>query len=132
MRVSLAALTGYLAPEGFLAELQHELGSAVCESYGNLVLATGPMNPVVWTANVWRDPCGCAKRTCVRISALRHGRLPNFSSPGELARRRWPSMLQPVGCAPRAIGGRRDEELGRVWIRLRCGARFLRIPCGGI
>jgi len=52
----LAALTGYLAPEGFLAELRKELGSAVRETYGNLVLATRPVSPVVWTANVWHDP----------------------------------------------------------------------------
>ena len=52
----MAALTGYLAPEGFLAALQQELGSAVCESYGNLVLAGGPASPVAWAANVWREP----------------------------------------------------------------------------
>jgi 23S rRNA (cytidine2498-2'-O)-methyltransferase len=52
----LAALTGYLAPEGFLAELQQELGSAACETYGNLVLATDPVSPVARTANVWRHP----------------------------------------------------------------------------
>src|ERR1019366_3685707 len=52
MRDRVAALTGYLAPEGFLADLQQELGSAVCETYGNLVLATEPVSPVVWTANV--------------------------------------------------------------------------------
>jgi 23S rRNA (cytidine2498-2'-O)-methyltransferase len=50
------ALTGYLAPEGFLAELQHELGEAVRETHGNLVLAEGPEWPAAWTANVWRDP----------------------------------------------------------------------------
>lgn len=52
----MAALTGYLAPEGFLAELQRELGGAVCKSYGNLVLASGAASPVAWTANVWREP----------------------------------------------------------------------------
>jgi 23S rRNA (cytidine2498-2'-O)-methyltransferase len=52
----LAELTGYLAPEGFLAELQQELGEAVVECHGRLVLAQGPARPVGWVANVWRDP----------------------------------------------------------------------------
>jgi 23S rRNA (cytidine2498-2'-O)-methyltransferase len=49
-------LTGYLAPDGFLAELQAELADAACETYGRLVLAPGPAKPVAWVANVWRDP----------------------------------------------------------------------------
>jgi 23S rRNA (cytidine2498-2'-O)-methyltransferase len=52
----LAELTGYLAPEGFLSELQQELGSAVVECHGRLVLVPGPARPVAWVANVWRDP----------------------------------------------------------------------------
>jgi 23S rRNA (cytidine2498-2'-O)-methyltransferase len=52
----LAELTGYLAPEDFIAELQQELGSAVVECHGRLVLATGPARPVAWVANVWHDP----------------------------------------------------------------------------
>ncbi|HJR20649.1 MAG TPA: hypothetical protein VJ822_03455, partial [Dongiaceae bacterium] len=49
-------LVGYLAPEGFLPQLQEELGSAACETYGNLVLATAPAKPIAWVANVWHDP----------------------------------------------------------------------------
>jgi 23S rRNA (cytidine2498-2'-O)-methyltransferase len=52
----LPDLTGYLAPDGFLAELQHELGTAAREPHGMLVLADGPERPVAWVANVWRDP----------------------------------------------------------------------------
>jgi len=52
----LAELTGYLAPDGFLAELQRELGDAVVECHGRLVLARGPARPVAWAANVWHDP----------------------------------------------------------------------------
>jgi hypothetical protein len=37
--VLLTDFTGYLAPNGFLAELQTELGPAARETYGNLVLA---------------------------------------------------------------------------------------------
>lgn len=48
-------ITGYLAPEGFLAELQQELGTDVHETHGNLVLASGAAKPVAWAANVWRD-----------------------------------------------------------------------------
>ncbi len=49
-------LTGYLAPEGFLPELQQELGERVREVHGRLVLAEGPAQAVAWTANVWREP----------------------------------------------------------------------------
>jgi 23S rRNA (cytidine2498-2'-O)-methyltransferase len=52
----LPDITGYLAPDGFLAELQHELGAAARETHGMLVLADGPERPVAWVANVWRDP----------------------------------------------------------------------------
>jgi 23S rRNA (cytidine2498-2'-O)-methyltransferase len=52
----LAAQTGYLAPEGFLAELQQELGSAAVECHGRLVLAERPLRSVAWVANVWHDP----------------------------------------------------------------------------
>ena len=49
-------LTAYLAPEGFVAELQEELGGAARETYGRLVLADGPAWPIAWAANVWHDP----------------------------------------------------------------------------
>ena len=42
----LSDLTGYLAPEGFVAELQHELGDSVRETHGRLVLAEGPPREV--------------------------------------------------------------------------------------
>jgi 23S rRNA (cytidine2498-2'-O)-methyltransferase len=50
------ALTGYLAPAGFLPELMTELGAAARETYGSLVLAEAPARPVVWVANVWYEP----------------------------------------------------------------------------
>lgn len=52
----MADFVGYLAPEGFLPELQQELGAAVREIYGNLVLAVGPIKSVARVANVWHDP----------------------------------------------------------------------------
>jgi 23S rRNA (cytidine2498-2'-O)-methyltransferase len=52
----LAELTGYLAREGFLPELQQELGDDLIECHGQLVLARGPAKAVAWVANVWQDP----------------------------------------------------------------------------
>jgi|SRR5581483_10360626 len=49
-------ITGYLAPEDFLAELQQELGDAAMETHGRLVLARGTARPVAWAANVWHEP----------------------------------------------------------------------------
>ena len=52
----MAELTGYLAPEGFVAELLHELGDAAVATHGRLVLAEAPPRDVAWVANVWRAP----------------------------------------------------------------------------
>jgi 23S rRNA (cytidine2498-2'-O)-methyltransferase len=49
-------ITGYLAPEDFVPELQEELGAAATETHGRLVLARSPMRPVAWAANVWHAP----------------------------------------------------------------------------
>ena len=56
MQQTPEGLTGYLAPEGFVAELLEELGDAVRETHDRLVLAAGPARPVAWAANVWHDP----------------------------------------------------------------------------
>ncbi len=50
------AETAYLAPEGFLKELQEELGKTARASFGRLVLAEGPARTVAWSANTWIDP----------------------------------------------------------------------------
>lgn len=49
-------LVCYLAPEDFVVELQEELGEAVREVHGRLVLAAGPVRPAAWAANIWQDP----------------------------------------------------------------------------
>jgi 23S rRNA (cytidine2498-2'-O)-methyltransferase len=47
--------TGYLAAEGFVEELDHELGAADTR-HGRLLIASGPPRPAAWAANVWLDP----------------------------------------------------------------------------
>jgi 23S rRNA (cytidine2498-2'-O)-methyltransferase len=47
---------GYLAPQGFLADLQQELGDNIVDIFDHLVLARDPGKPVAWVANIWRDP----------------------------------------------------------------------------
>ena len=47
---------GYLAPEGFLAELESELAGCAIEKFGNLVLARSPNAPPAWVANEWLEP----------------------------------------------------------------------------
>jgi hypothetical protein len=42
----LPDLTGYRAPDGFLAELQKELAPSAREAYGYFVLAIGAQAPV--------------------------------------------------------------------------------------
>lgn len=48
-------LTGYLAAEGFLDELLHEVGPAV-DIHDRLVLVEGPAKPAAWAANIWYAP----------------------------------------------------------------------------
>jgi 23S rRNA (cytidine2498-2'-O)-methyltransferase len=49
-------ITGYLAPDGFVAELQRELGDTVIGTHDRLVLAEGAPRDIAWVANVWRAP----------------------------------------------------------------------------
>src|SRR3984893_3709413 len=48
--------TAYLAAEGYVDELGHELG-AVERRHGRLLLAPGPPRTAAWAAKVWLDPC---------------------------------------------------------------------------
>jgi 23S rRNA (cytidine2498-2'-O)-methyltransferase len=47
--------TAYLAAEGYVDELDHEL-DAVDDKHGRLLIASGPPRPAAWAANVWLDP----------------------------------------------------------------------------
>src|SRR5215469_10893910 len=51
----VSARTAYLAAEGFVDELEDELG-AVELRHGRLLIAGGPLRPVAWAANIWLDP----------------------------------------------------------------------------
>jgi 23S rRNA (cytidine2498-2'-O)-methyltransferase len=53
--VSSGARTAYLAPEGFAAELAHELG-AIAFAHERLLAAAGPRKPAAWAQNTWLDP----------------------------------------------------------------------------
>lgn len=46
----------YLAPQGFLPDLQQELGDNIINTYDHLVLARNTGKPPMWAANVWLDP----------------------------------------------------------------------------
>jgi 23S rRNA (cytidine2498-2'-O)-methyltransferase len=47
--------TAYLAAEGYVDELAHELG-AVDREHGRLLITERPPRPAAWAANVWLDP----------------------------------------------------------------------------
>jgi 23S rRNA (cytidine2498-2'-O)-methyltransferase len=51
----VSARTAYLAAEGYVAELEYELG-AVERRHGRLLIAPGPPRPAAWAANVWLEP----------------------------------------------------------------------------
>ena len=52
---AVMARTAYLAAEGFVEELDHELGGADAR-HGRLLIASGAPRPAAWAANVWLDP----------------------------------------------------------------------------
>jgi hypothetical protein len=47
--------TAYLTPEGYAAELQHELG-AIELTQERLLVAPGPARRAAWAQNIWLDP----------------------------------------------------------------------------
>jgi 23S rRNA (cytidine2498-2'-O)-methyltransferase len=50
-------VTGYLAAEGFEAQLEQELGrDSIRERHGRLILAAGAARPAAWAANIWHAP----------------------------------------------------------------------------
>jgi 23S rRNA (cytidine2498-2'-O)-methyltransferase len=49
------ACTGYLAAQGFDAELRVELQDVVA-AHGRLMLVNGPPQLAAWAANIWHDP----------------------------------------------------------------------------
>ena len=51
----MTSQTAYLAAEGFVDELAHELG-AVERVHQRLLITSGPPRPAAWAANVWVDP----------------------------------------------------------------------------
>src|SRR5260370_24709524 len=55
MLAAVRVRTVYLAAEGFVEELDHELGGADTR-HGRLLIASGPPRPAAWAANVWLDP----------------------------------------------------------------------------
>lgn len=65
-------LTGYLAAEGYLDQLRHELAEPPAIEHGRLLFAPGPPRPLAWAANIWRDPVEIQIRSISQgASALR-------------------------------------------------------------
>jgi 23S rRNA (cytidine2498-2'-O)-methyltransferase len=55
MLTAVSVRTAYLAAEGFVEELDDELG-VVDTRHGTLLIAPGRRRPAAWAANVWLDP----------------------------------------------------------------------------
>jgi len=51
----VSACTGYLAAEGFVDQLEYEIGP-VDAKQGRLLIAAGPPRPAAWAANTWLAP----------------------------------------------------------------------------
>lgn len=55
-RLTSLPVTGYLAADGFLADLRAELGDGVREVRERLVLHDGAPRPAAWASNIWYEP----------------------------------------------------------------------------
>jgi len=51
----MSECTAYLAAEGYVDELAHELGT-VERRHWRLLIAAGPPRPAAWAVNIWLDP----------------------------------------------------------------------------
>jgi 23S rRNA (cytidine2498-2'-O)-methyltransferase len=51
----MSECTAYLAAEGYVDELAHELGPFE-RRHGRLLIAAGPPRPAAWAVNIWLDP----------------------------------------------------------------------------
>jgi 23S rRNA (cytidine2498-2'-O)-methyltransferase len=99
-------LTGYLAAEGFLAELLEELGGAD-ETYGRLVLKRGPPLPAAWAQNVWHDPVRLAVASIGDAARQLRGIQRNWALYSHAHHRRAALIaekLPKVGAKPLAFG----------------------------
>ena len=72
--------SAYLAPAGFLLELQRELGEADATVYGRFVVSTRPVEPMAWAANIWREPqlieIGSIKDGARKLKAIQRNWMP--------------------------------------------------------
>ena len=54
--MSAPGTIGYLAPDGFLADLEAELEGLIEKRFDRLLLARQPATPPAWVANAWLEP----------------------------------------------------------------------------
>jgi 23S rRNA (cytidine2498-2'-O)-methyltransferase len=127
--------TAYLAAEGFVTELAHELGEV---EFANerLLLAPGPPRPAAWAQNIWLDPVmipvasiGDAARHLRAIQRNWAAYAPRHHRRAMLIQERLPSVSgkplvfgQPMPAAP--LGSWTLLDPNTVLAAPRCTSRF--------
>ncbi len=102
----MAIRTAYLAAEGFVAELAHEL-AAIERRHGRLLLAAGPPRPAAWAQNVWLDPRQLAIASIADAARQLRGIQRNWASYAPLFHRRAmliEAQLPVVSAKPLSFG----------------------------
>jgi 23S rRNA (cytidine2498-2'-O)-methyltransferase len=128
---------GYLAAEGFEADLEHELGrDAIRARHGRLFLADGPARPAAWAANVWQAPEAVEFRSISEAAAALRSRQRNWAlyscrlhRRAKLIQARLPHVSAkplkfpaPIPAAP--LGSWSLIEPGRLLASARCSSAF--------
>jgi 23S rRNA (cytidine2498-2'-O)-methyltransferase len=123
--------TAYLAAEGFVAELEHELG-AVERRHGRLLIAEGPPREAAWALNTWLEPRQIAIASiadaAAKLRAIQRnwaGYAPRFHRRAMLIQQQLPS----VSAKPLAFGAPPPAAPLGSWTLLDAGTVLASPQC---
>ena len=122
--------TGYLAAEGFVEELEFELGSVEAR-HGRLLIAAGPPRPAAWATNVWLAPNKIAIASISDAAAKLREMQRNWAAYVPLLHRRASlieEQLPTVSAKPLVFGPSPEAPLGS-WTLLDAGTMLAAPRC---
>ena len=127
----MSLCTGYLAAEGFVDQLEDELGP-VDAKQGRLLIAAGPPRPAAWAANVWLAPQEIPIASISDAAAKLRAIQRNWAVYAPLLHRRAPliqQQLPTVSAKPLAFGTAPPEAPLGSWTLLDTGTMLAAAHC---
>jgi 23S rRNA (cytidine2498-2'-O)-methyltransferase len=123
--------TAYLAAEGFVDELEYELGGTDLQ-HGRLLMAPGPPRAAAWVANVWLDPQEIAIASISDAAAKLRTILRNWAVYAPYLYRRAmliQEQLPKVSAKPLAFGSAPPAATLGSWTLLDAGTMLAAPHC---